>query len=93
MTGPGEWEGRVAGFIDELGIRDRYDVHVGPPLPGSDHLPFWQAGVPATAITYHPYPEYHTPEDTLALVDEQRLEDAVDLAERLVSALLRSARA
>jgi aminopeptidase YwaD len=93
MTGPEEWERRVAGFIDELGIRDRYDVHVGPPLPGSDHLPFWQAGVPATAITYHPYPEYHTPEDTLALVDEQRLEDAVDLAERLVSALLRSARA
>lgn len=90
MTGPLEWEARVSGFIDELGIRDRYDVHVGPPLPGSDHMPFWQAGVPATAITYHPYPEYHTPQDTLELVDEQRLEDAVDVAALLVAALLES---
>jgi hypothetical protein len=88
MTGPQEWEGRVSGYIDDLGIRDRYDVHVGPPLPGSDHMPFWQAGVPATAITYHPYAEYHTPQDTLDLVDEQRLEDAVDVAALLVAALL-----
>jgi len=88
MIGPEPWEARVAAYIDELGIRDRCVVHVGPPLPGSDHMPFWQAGVPATAITYHPYPEYHTPQDTPDLVDEQRLEDALDVAERIVSAML-----
>ena len=88
MIGPEAWEARVAGYIDELGIRDRCEVLVGPPLPGSDHMPFWQAGIPASAITYHPYPEYHTPQDTAELVDEQRLEDALDVAERIVSALL-----
>jgi aminopeptidase YwaD len=88
MIGPEAWEGRVAGYIDDLGIRERCDVHVGPPLPGSDHMPFWQAAVPACAITYHPYPEYHTPQDTLDLVDEQRLVDAVDVAELIVSAML-----
>ena len=88
MTGPGEMEARAAGFIEELGLGSRYDIHVGPPLPGSDHMPFWQEGIPATAITYHPYPEYHTPQDTLALVDEQRLDDAVEVAARIVGTLL-----
>ena len=88
MIRPEPWEERVAGYIDELGIRDRCDVHVGPPLPGSDHMSFWQAGIPACAITYHPYPEYHTPQDTLDLVDEQRLVDAVEVAGMIVSELL-----
>jgi hypothetical protein len=40
------------------------------------------------SILHFPYEEYHLPEDTLELVDEQRLEDAVALAIDLVQSLV-----
>ena len=40
------------------------------------------------SILHFPYDEYHLPDDTLALVDEQRIADAVELAIELVQSLL-----
>jgi hypothetical protein len=61
---------------------------VSPQLPGSDHWPFVQAGVPSVALTVHPYAEYHTPAETIDRVDAQKLDTAVDLASALVERLL-----
>ncbi|HEY7397915.1 MAG TPA: M28 family metallopeptidase [Gaiellaceae bacterium] len=68
-----------------LGLTDRYEVvtELGQEA-GTDHLPFAQAGIPAVSILHFPYEEYHLPEDTPALVDERRLDDAVALAVDLV---------
>jgi len=55
---------------------------------GTDHLPFAQAGIPALSILHFPYEEYHLPEDTLELVDENRMRDAVDLAVAMVESQL-----
>jgi aminopeptidase YwaD len=72
-----------------LGLTDRYEVVTELGLEaGTDHLPFAQAGIPAVSILHFPYEEYHLPEDTPALVDEQRLEDAVALAIDIVQSLV-----
>lgn len=62
--------------------------NVRPLVPGSDHWPFAQAGIPALALTVHPYAEYHTPAETVELVDAHKLDDAVDAACRIVQRLL-----
>jgi hypothetical protein len=78
---------RVA--VDRLALGERYDVvtEIGK-AAGTDHLPFVEAGIPALSILHFPYEEYHLPEDSLALVDEQRLADAVDLAAELIESQL-----
>jgi hypothetical protein len=43
---------------------------------------------PAATILHFPYEEYHLPEESLALVDEQRLADAVELAADLIESQL-----
>lgn len=62
--------------------------NVSAQLPGSDHWPFVQAGVPSVALTVHPYAEYHTPAETIDLVDRQKLDAAVEVACALVGRLL-----
>lgn len=72
-----------------LGLPERYEVvtELGQEA-GTDHLPFAEAGIPAVSILHFPYEEYHLPEDTPALVDEQRLDDAVALAIELVQSFV-----
>ena len=76
-------------MADRLGLPDRYEVvtELGQEA-GTDHLPFAQAGIPALSILHFPYEEYHLPEDTLELVDENRMRDAVDLAVAMVESQL-----
>jgi aminopeptidase YwaD len=69
-------------YLDGLG------GNVGKQLPGSDHWPFVQAGVPSVALTYHPYAAYHTPAETIDLVDLKRLDESVELACALVERLV-----
>ncbi len=88
MAGPEELRGRARAIIQRHGLGQRYSVNVTPPQPGSDHVPFAEEGIPSVAITYHPYPEYHTPDERLELVDEARLADAVDVAVDLVESQL-----
>ena len=80
---------RTQAAARRLGLTQRYEVvtELGQEA-GTDHLPFTQAGVPAVSILHFPYEEYHLPEDTLALVDERQLGDAVALAIDLVQSLV-----
>ena len=55
---------------------------------GTDHLPFARPASRPLSILHFPYEEYHLPEDSLALVDERRLADAVELAIDMVQSLV-----
>jgi aminopeptidase YwaD len=80
---------RTTATAARLGLAERYRVvtELGQDA-GTDHLPFAQAGIPAVSILHFPYDEYHLPQDTPELVDEQRLADAVELAIEIVQSLL-----
>jgi hypothetical protein len=80
---------RTESAARRLGLTERYEVvtELGEEA-GTDHLPFAQAGVPALSILHFPYEEYHLPEDTPGLVDEQLLTDAVALAIEMVQSLV-----
>jgi hypothetical protein len=80
---------RTRAAADRLGLTERYTVvtEIGEEA-GTDHLPFAQAGIPAVSILHFPYEEYHLPEDTVALVDEQLLADSVALAIDMVQSLV-----
>ncbi len=89
LCAPAELLERARVEVERLELHSRYEVvtEIGE-AAGTDHLPFAEAGVPAMSILHFPYAEYHLPEDTTALVDEQRLADAVDLAVALVESQL-----
>jgi aminopeptidase YwaD len=55
---------------------------------GTDHVPFADAGIPAVSILHFPYEEYHLPDESLELIDEQRLSDAVAIAIGVVESSL-----
>jgi Peptidase family M28 len=88
LVGPDELMGRAVQAVDTLGLAERYELHVRGPVGGTDHYWFAQYGVPAVSILHFPYPEYHLPEETIELVDERRLDDAVDLAVALTESQL-----
>jgi hypothetical protein len=88
LVGPEELEGRAVALAQHLGLAERYELEVLPPVTGSDHYPFAVQKIPAVCILHFPYPEYHLPEETLDLVDEQRMADAVELAAALVESQL-----
>jgi hypothetical protein len=80
---------RALAAAARLGLTDRYAVvtTLGGDA-GTDHMPFAEAGVPAMSILHFPYEEYHLPDESLAMVDERRLDDAVELAADLVASQL-----
>ena len=88
LVGPPELRGRALQLVHQLGLGDRYELRVFPPVGGTDHYWFGQNKIPAISILHFPYPEYHLPEERIELVDEQRLEDAVELALALVESQL-----
>lgn len=88
LVGPDELKGRALQLVHELGLSERYELRVFPPVGGTDHFHFAQQSVPAVSILHFPYPEYHLPEERIELVDERRLQDAVDLAHSLVESQL-----
>jgi Zn-dependent M28 family amino/carboxypeptidase len=88
MVGPEELRGRALEAVHGLGLHARYRVHVTGPDEGTDHYYFAQEKIPALSILHFPYAEYHLPTETLDLVDEQKLDDAVELATALVESQL-----
>ena len=72
----------------ELGLHERYDMHVDAAGPGVDAFPFAELGVPAATVSHFPYDEYHLPTERLELIDEQKLADSVEVATRLTQSLL-----
>lgn len=60
----------------------RVDAEVIPPL--SDHLAFWEAGVPFLLLTGPRPASYHTPDDTPDRLDGSRIEALTCWVERMV---------
>src|SRR5262245_22499185 len=75
MVGPPELRGRAVQLVHQLGLDDRYELRVFPPVSGTDHYWFAQHKIPAISILHFPYPEYHLPTEGVELIDERRLED------------------
>ena len=88
MVAPAELRDRAHAHVERLGLGDRYELETLEPGAGTDHIPFVEAKIPGIALAHFPYPEYHLPTETLALVDERRLEDSVELAVALVESQL-----
>lgn len=88
MASPPALAQRIEEFARELGLHERYAMHVGPAGPGVDSFPFAELGVPAASISHFPYDEYHLPSERLELIDEQKVADSVELAVRLTESLL-----
>lgn len=88
MVGPDELRGRALAEAERLELTGRYEVKLTAPSMGTDHYFFAQEKIPAVSVLHFPYPEYHLPTESLELVDEQKMADAVDLATRLVESQL-----
>ena len=88
MVGPDELRGRAVEAAQRLGLDVRYDLHVIGPESGTDHYYFTREKIPAVSVLHFPYPEYHLPAERMELVDERKLEDAVELATALVESQL-----
>jgi Iap family predicted aminopeptidase len=84
-AGPDELRERGVRIARELGLGE---LTTRPPIGGSDHFPFASEGIPAACVARWPFPEYHLPVDTPDLVDDALLEQATELAARLVAQLL-----
>ena len=87
LVGPDELRGRALQLVHARGLTDHYDLRVFPPGGGTDHYWFAQNGVPAVSVLHFPYPEYHL-DERIELIDERRLQDAVELALGLVESQL-----
>jgi Iap family predicted aminopeptidase len=88
LASPDELRGRAVEAARTLGLHERYEIEPGPATGGVDSHWFADAKVPAATICHFPYDEYHLPDDLPELVDERRMEDAVDLAVALVESQL-----
>ena len=88
LASPPELLDRARGFAESLGLTKRYEADFRTTAKGVDSVPFAEEGVPAATILHFPYAEYHTPRESIELVDEQRLADAVDLAAALIDSQL-----
>jgi Zn-dependent M28 family amino/carboxypeptidase len=77
--------------IETHRVRDRWDVLIGDPGPGSDHYPFALEGVPSAAILQFPYGEYHHVSDRPDIIDTGDVDVCVALAGSIVAELVEGA--
>ena len=84
---PASLRERAVACARVLGIADRYVVEAKPSGPGTDDHSFWLEQVPALALVFWTYPEYHLDSDLPELVDAAKLDDATALALALVEEL------
>jgi Iap family predicted aminopeptidase len=87
---PRSLEDRVLQLAGDLGLEDRYPFAIRSPQPDADDYYFAVEGVPTASFVHFPYPEYHSQDESLDLVDRDRLADTVELATRTVESLLAS---
>jgi aminopeptidase YwaD len=85
---PAELEGRFLSLATALGVSSRYPIVLRDPLPDADDYYFATEGIPTVSLVHFPYPEYHSQEEVLRLVDANRVADTVELATRLVQTQL-----
>jgi Zn-dependent M28 family amino/carboxypeptidase len=72
-----------------LGLDARYEIVWNvPPTPGSDHWPYYSAGVPVFYGLWDPIPNYHRSGDTAAACTrDDKYEAAVALAHAMIDDL------
>jgi len=72
--------------VESLRLKERYRTHGPAPLhSGSDHWPFFFAGVPAFLTGWHPFPEYHRGGDTLeACTQDDQYLATLELTYRMI---------
>jgi hypothetical protein len=75
--------------VAALGLERRFEVVWDvPPTPGSDHWPFYRAGVPIFYALWDPIPHYHRRGDTAAACDrDDKYEAALALAHAVIDDL------
>jgi Zn-dependent M28 family amino/carboxypeptidase len=88
LASPHALLGRAIEAARQLGLLERYELETGPGTGGVDSHWFAERKVPAVTILHFPYDEYHLPAESPALVDPQRMDDAVTLAVALVESQL-----
>jgi len=88
LASPAAMQDRSVEAARGLGLLDRYQLVTGPATGGVDSHWFAQEGVPAVTLAHFPYDEYHLPDESPALVDEQLIGDTVALAGALVESLI-----
>lgn len=80
---------RFAGFLPPEALPLCLPDPGAPDFARSDHLPFWEAGVPAIMVTDSANfrnPHYHTPGDTPDTLDHERLAAVAEASLRTVEA-------
>jgi hypothetical protein len=88
LASPAAMLDRAVESAQTLGLLDRYELVTGPATGGVDSHWFAQEGIPAVTLAHFPYEEYHSPEDSLGIADEQLVAGTVELARRLVESLV-----
>jgi hypothetical protein len=87
LVGPDTLAHAVQRTVEELDLRELYEVAFLPPGPGADHFPFVSEGIPGVTISLFPYLDYHLPTDVESLVDHQQFERLVEFARAVVDDL------
>jgi Iap family predicted aminopeptidase len=88
LASPAAMLDRAVESARAVGALDRYELVKGPATGGVDSHWFAQEGIPAVTLAHFPYEEYHLPDDSAGLADEQLVADTVELARNLVESLL-----
>ena len=86
VIGDGDLVDRTLEIAEELGIAATASAL--PANAGSDHTSFEAEGVEVVFFTSGGFPEIHTPNDTLDLIDEAELARVQDLAYAVIAELL-----
>lgn len=88
---PDRLVGRVDQIVQDTGLDNRFPILYREPSSGSDHYPFWLAGIPVVYPVFTPTPaHYRQPTDMPETVDHERLEAIVDFLDRVLLSLDRA---
>ena len=90
-------------FTADSSLDDAADLYLARNEPGYERLRFrevvgndevvWEAPgyeIPTISLTRFPFPEYHTDKDTIDIIQEKRLDEAVEASLRLLMSLDRN---
>jgi aminopeptidase YwaD len=94
-VGGDQWPFAGATSLLELAVTEAQELGVqytiSPELPerlGSDHQPFARAGIPSIIFNCFCDPHYHTAQDTIEYIEQDRLREAGLMGLGMIEALL-----
>lgn len=86
-SGPEPFEVLLRSLLDPLTQGSPKLLYKFPPPPGSDHAPFYAAGIPVCMLTFNDQPILHRPEDQRDERMWENMETTASLAEALIREL------